>query len=424
MLNHFDVLDVRFKKWIIGFNQAMLSALTFLVTLLIVRDISADDFGLYVLVFTGITLCSTIFNALVIHPLGVVIPKYAFQCDGLELYSLNRYQFAVAISLGCVFLLIGTLVIYIYGDHLYYHVVLSGSVASIFQMTLMYLKHLLLANFQYTKCFLIDIVYVVIYLALLIFISSRDYGDVAYYFYALAFASLVGSLVSVTINSQIISSSEHKNEKLVSEVFSQGKWLVRTALVAWVRTNSALYISVFFLGPIAPAVIRVGQTIFGPLNTIYMALAYFVPQLGSKILHSEGHSAFNKFLRKLLFWISLPATLLVLIVYLNVQSILGFLSDTNEYSEYSIIVLIIGVQSIFLGWIEILNIGLRVIERAKEQFFIYLTEFGFTLIFGVVLVMHYDLVGLALWRVLSCITLLILLANVLSKYYTPERQVE
>ena len=64
MLNHFDVLDVRFKKWIIGFNQAMLSALTFLVTLLIVRDISADDFGLYVLVFTGITLCSTIFNAL------------------------------------------------------------------------------------------------------------------------------------------------------------------------------------------------------------------------------------------------------------------------------------------------------------------------------------------------------------------------
>lgn len=404
-----DYLDEKWRSLIIVFDQAILSLLTFAITIIIVNDVGALDFGIYVIIFTGVTLCVTLFNALVINPLSVIIPKRALSSVGIFYGSLNIYQGVISISLSAFFMLIGYLGVLMSGDLSYAKYLPAAFLASLFQMNYVYLKATLLAVYRYSSCLVVDITYVSTYIALLLYFHIQSYGDITFYFYAMACASFTASLVALYLNNPIISLACDGSKGLVKEIFDQGRWLTGVSLMAWIRSNLATYVSLFFLGPLAPAVIKIGQTIFGPLNIIYLSMNSFLPQLGSKLYHLQGVNALSAFLFKVMSWLLLGATLYQIAIFFYLEKILLLMSNGEEFIPYSVAIMIVGLQTILIGPVEVMAIGNRVLGKAQDLFRAYFFEIILSSVPGILLVQHFDVNGLAIWRVISSLVICILI---------------
>ncbi|WP_460226149.1 lipopolysaccharide biosynthesis protein [Aurantivibrio infirmus] len=386
-------------------DQAILSATNFAINVLLIRYLPIDEFGVYVIVFSLLLFVSSVQAALVCSPLIVIVPQRKERLGENFIGSIFYGYAFLCFSIVCLIQLSHAMSKFGF-DWVYDSTLVNIlSVTSVFYLGQLFIRSVLLSKFRFLSALINDLIISSLQILFIIILVKAESLEINSIFLSLSFSAFASFIYGLFQCRRYLKSP--KSSRVLIDCIrnlNHGKWLLGSNLIGWSRTNIINYAALFMLGPVAPAVIRTLQTIFGPLNLGLLSMESVIPQYCSRLYLDRGFSALASAIVKVSFF----ALALVVFYYIVVVSFGPLILRSffgEKYVEYSSLVWLVGVQYLFIVLQIVSTIVLRVIEKPKSIFKISAMEFLLTLIPGILLINYIELEGVILWKIASSVVL-------------------
>ena len=409
--------NVNRRVLVVGIDQAVLSAGSFVITLLLIRLLEIEQFGKFVIFQSILMLMMAIHGALIISPLSVSVPKMDKPEAIRYVSQLTFGQIALNLLISLALVIIATL-FKVFGFFLdYVNGIYLVSIASFFYLQYLFFRSVLLARIKVVLALIGDIVFVVVQLILIYALYKNtlltDFSAIL----IISMAALSAVLLKVFCLKEYFSRKKESVWFGLKSSFNQGRWLFGAAFIGWIRTNGINYVSLYFLGPLAPAVLKALQTLFGPINMLLVGLESLVPQfLSMQLVQANGFEKFKKSFRLVTFLIIFVTIIYCLLVSIGASHLVGYLYSA-DYIEYSGLVWVLALQYVLISSQTMIAIGLRCLELAKSIFKVSATEAIITLLPGLFLIAYWGIEGAVLWKLLSSLFVAVFSIYVFRKAY-------
>ncbi len=403
LMNRF-FLRINSKVALISLDQALLSGTSFVLNVLLIRFLSIEEFGIYVIIFSFLLLASSVHGSLITAPVAVIVSKMNDTKARRYVGNLNYSQMALSLFIALI-MYIASVVFVLFELLSEYQEGLSYlSFVCFFYLGQLYIRSVLLSRLRMLAVLQNDALYVLTQLLIVIFLIGNDKLSVNSAILAIGLSALISYIFGVYQCVDFISYKQVSLKQGSKVNFEHGRWLLGAALVTWIRTNILNYIALYFVGPIAPAVLRATQTIYGPINLILVSVESFIPQMLSKAYSSLGVVGLSSLMRKFTVILFLGVMFYCLIVSLFAGELL-----LNVYGEkylgYESIVWVLAIQYIFIVFQTVNSIALRVLDVTSKIFTISILEAFITILPGLLLVYFFGLEGAIIWKLLSTVLL-------------------
>ena len=383
-------------------DQVVLSATSFAINILLIRHLSVESFGVYVITFSFLFLASSVHTSLITAPIGVIVSKLDEQDACLYIRKLNFGQISLSVIIALTFLIVASGIGVFEEYRLYQSSLYGAAITAIFYLGQLYLRSILLSRLRVLDVLKNDSVYSAMQIINVFVLIFTGYLSVVTAIISIGISASVAYFYGLFQCRDFIKPLKVNLWEGVRENVTHGRWLLGTSLIAWARTNALNFITLYFIGPVAPAVIRAVQTIFGPAGLVLVSLESMVPQFCSKIYALSGVEKLSSILSQIGFVILSGMLVYVFFVGLFAEEILGVLFGEN-YVKYEMIVWIMCVQHIFIVWQTINLIALRVLDAPNLIFKSFIIESFLTIIPGILIVDLYGLEGAMIWKLVSSI---------------------
>jgi O-antigen/teichoic acid export membrane protein len=383
-------------------DQVVLSGTSFVLNLLLIRYLSVESFGIYVIAFSFLMLAGSIHSALVTSPIGVIVSRLDDREAVQYVSQLNFGVVLLCVIFTMLFSIVSIVLGVVGGYEEYQNPLYCVSFIVCFYLGQHYVRSILLSRLRLFDVLINDVLYASLQLVFVVSLIAVDELNVASAITSIGMAALVALIYGIYQCREFIKPLRLSISSGVKSNVEHGRWLLGTTLVAWGRTNMLNFIALYFMGPTAPAVLRAIQTVYGPVNMILVGLESVVPQFCSRVYAEYGVARLFVILRRvnvvLLFGMA---------VYMGLASFFAgeilFTLFGEKYNDYELIVLIIGVQYLFVVWQTMNMVSLRVINHPKYIFLAFVVESVVTMIPGVWLIKVYELEGMVAWKLLSAV---------------------
>ena len=275
----------KYKKGIILLDQAVFSGSSFLLTILIARQLTPASFGLYSGIMLGLYLAVSLLSAFIVQPFQVNINRtknasvyktFTFWSQLLLMLLLSLVFFPFAVFFGFSSISILILIFAIgFGLHDY------------FRKTLLALDKPIETLIIDTSAALSQLI------ALSVFMLTNG-KDVNLLLNYIGIAYLLPNLLGIAfIRPFAVNFPMWK--VFTNTHFKEGKWLFATALLQWWSGNLFVVVSGLYLGAIALGALRLTQSLFGVLNVLLQTFEnYILPQTAGKL--SQNQAAASQYL--------------------------------------------------------------------------------------------------------------------------------
>ncbi|TVQ67112.1 MAG: hypothetical protein EA360_03260 [Balneolaceae bacterium] len=401
LLNHF-------KAPLILLDQAVFSGTSFLVTILLARTLSLEDFGVYAGLVLVLYLITSLISAFVVQPLQVNLPSSFYKID----YLSFTFWFQLALS---TFLITWIpLLLMLPFDLIAQHKDLALPAILISAGFVMhdYYRKRFLAEDRVTDTFLLDLQLMAAHLLAAGYLLIAGSASLVPVLFLLALGYLPSFLTGLIFSKPTWSGIEHWPGFLKLHL-NEGKWLFYTALVQWWGGNLFVVASGFFLGAAALGALRLVQSVFGVLNVLFQTFEnYVLPQTASRLHKSmdEGRRFLWKIGGQSLFAVSL--LLLILFIF---SDFIIVLAGGEQFREYGFLVkgMALLYALIFTGYP--IRIAIRALVMNKIFFKGYLLTFLFGLLSSYLLLSFFQLTGAIAGLIFSQLILLIYWQSELQK---------
>jgi O-antigen/teichoic acid export membrane protein len=347
------------KNSIALMDQAVFSGGSFIVTLLLARVLSVEDFGVFssILIFNYAVI--SILTSVIIQPFQVSLAKI----EDKKTYMSFTFWLQI---IGVILVIIVSQLIINFDFKVLEKLKVIGTNSLLFFTGFVvhdYFRKVFLARNETYKALIIDVLNVGTTILAL--------GSI-WLFYENTRFNIVILILSLTyllpvILGFILLKPNYKNIKSYKEYIlihtQQGKWLLLTTITQWWSSNLFIVASGIYLGVKALGAFRLVQSLFGILNLILQTFEnYILPQASLKYAQSEALAkryliAVSKKSGALFF------SLLVLLFIFSEQTIL--LVGGEDYKPYSFIIkgMCILYAIIFIGYPIRLSIRMLVLNR-------------------------------------------------------------
>ncbi|MFT5877986.1 MAG: O-antigen/teichoic acid export membrane protein [Dokdonia sp.] len=362
------------SKLVVLSDQALVSGVNFLVTLLLARFLGLDDFGLFAFGWMVALFFSSVQLAFIISPLFTLFPKH--EAPDQYLKSVHSLQLIfTAITFILAFGIVKVVMVikpewYVLGTDWSLPLV-----ASLFGLQDFYRR----VNITQGKPFQTLVSDIIAY-------GFQPFAVFGLYYLELlnihhsyvALALLYGFSAIYNACRNPLESSRRQIQFTAKENWVFSKYLVGTALLQWVSGNFFIIAAGTLLAPLAIGVIRIAQNVVGVLNVLFSALENIVPLKAAQLLANYGsRPTLNYFKTTLLYGGAFTISVLVGIA-LGRDLIIDWFYGP-EYLTYS---------NVFLGFTLIyvfvfLNTILGFVIRTFEMNRIFLISYVFTAVFSV-----------------------------------------
>lgn len=370
------------KSLIIG-DQALVSGVNFLLTIIITRSLGIEVFGVFSMIWLIVLLIAGFHQSFIVQPmLSLTIKKKKEKTQFNNALFVTQIFFCIIASI-ISFVFFSFSDVFLDGWDLEKRSLPISLVVFVFLMHEYFRKNAF-ANTLIKRALVMDLL---CYGSILILTFSAIFlqrFSLTFLINALIFSFTLSSLYGI-LKFNFIRISRFQFLESFSEQWHFSKWLVATSGFQWFSGNIFLAAGGSLLGPAILGAIRFGQNIAGLLNVFILALENQVPVTASKILSIDGLSNMRQYLRRVFkiggililgvsVLISLFSTQLISIIY------------GNEYTEFAYILIGFCVITlvVFAGFP--LRIALRTLEYTKPIFISYILSglFGISLAFPIV----------------------------------------
>jgi len=372
-------------------DQALVSAVNFLTTILVARMVSLEAFGVFSIAWMIILLSKDLQNAAINAPMMSIGPKHS--TDELPDYYgaaiLQQLIFTTA-SIGLI--LLGSAIATVFYPKMMtvgFIVALTALVGA--DQLQDFVRRYLYANERPAAALVNDLVNSGSRLALLLLMFAYFPADVITVLWVMTGCAMAGVGVgALTIGTVRFSRAWMKSIALRNWQFS--KWMSATSILRWLSSNLIILVSGGVLGPQVVGAIRAAINVMAPRNVLILGLSNVALVRGARKMQSDGTPGLRLFLSKILalglaFDLSLSIGAAVF-----ADKIMLYLYGP-EFVPYSFIIYWLACINIVHFLAFTVGIGLQILEHTRPFFTSALIEAAFGLAASYALVAWFGLTG-------------------------------
>lgn len=381
---------VYYRGAISALDQGMISLINLAVQILLIKNVSKNEFGYYSVAFSIIMYLMSFQNAVVNTPITVSLASKQNDAKNIYLSAVFNGQFYLLIiicSVGAVISFISKLV----GFNSNYSLLsMSIFIGSFGILNREFLRSYFFAEEQPGKVLKLDIYYGLIYIGLIV---------LSFFFYkisvplVLVFMGLAASFDSLILNKSFkYKFSLNEIKKAYKENWLISKWSLIGITVTHIQGFAYLYVIGIILGEAAMGEVSASRLLLMPLGLITNGWGNVARPYGAK-LREQGK--LKKFFKNLLIaGFVFPVFVLVLvgIMYMFSDFILTYFF-TNYYKKIFEYLLFWAVLS-SIGFLQAnASYGLQVIKKFKSLAIINAGTMILTVVSSIILTKYFGIKG-------------------------------
>ncbi len=379
------------KNFLILFDQSIVSLGNFLITILLIKYLGIQEFGIFSFFWIFLMLVNSIQLSSIISPMLSNAPKLNQRNIRYYYGGVLLQQIILSIAL---FITVFIFLKFFFNIYFAYDVetlCLPFSLILISSQLFQFCRRFLINK---NSLILVNISDFVVYFTILfIFYYFKNYYflNLEIILWSLFIVFILGSILlfptffyaSFTVTGLLIS---------IKDNWTIGKWLLLTSLVQWFSGNLWVLNAGVILGPYYLGIIRACQTIIGIANPFFQSFENIYPKEVSKILVTKGKIAMSNYLRNNSIKIFLLIIFFSLILILFSKKILLILYGKEMATFFKILIYLSFTMPI-TALMYFPQYGLRSISKTKPIFLGYLTSSFFALVLSNIIIQKLGLSG-------------------------------
>jgi len=389
ILNYFNVKS---NHHYIFLDQVIVSASNFLLSIIILRFIGLEVFGIFSFYWLFLILIYGLQISYIISPMMTNAPKQNNS-------TVNYFYGGIFIQQLIFSLLVSLIIFFIlkfltnfsspYQFEKYY---LQFILVVIVTQSHQFIRRLLFSKKLYFRALIGDLITYLSLIISLLYLKFIDQFILRNIWWLFFYAFLLGSILNFTI----IFSLNFKSKyilKTIKENWIIGKWLLFTSLSQWFSGNLWLVNAGLLLGPYIFGIVRACQTLLNISNIIFQSIENFVPGIASKKFISGGINEMEIFLKKFSIKYFIIIFLIILIIVLFAKHLLNFFYGSETANYYQILIYLSFILPIhFLQYP--LNYSLRTLGKTMGIFISFLFSAIFAMITSKFIISYFKIEGL------------------------------
>lgn len=309
-------------------DQAMLSALNFLISIILIKTVSKVEFGYYAIAFSISQLLIWIHNSIVNTPLAVLLVEKNGSLKQKYSASLCYGQFIAILPAACLGLAGAGLLYYWDLDATKASIVAAVSLSAIGILFREFLRALFFAEETPLQVLKLDAYYSVLFLFLII---------VGYLFNKISIAAIfiMNGASGLLISLHYVRKRQWQfHKKSIRESYREnwkfGKWALLGVIVTHMQNYSYLYLLGALLGSAAVADVSAARLLLAPVLLAQIGWGKIAVPHGSKL---RENNQIARFFKELMFasLIAIVGIAAYIIILLSLSGVLSSLLFTEKY---------------------------------------------------------------------------------------------
>jgi O-antigen/teichoic acid export membrane protein len=389
-------------------DQAIISGVNFLVSILLIRFLGMMEFGIFTLLWMSVQFIQSMQMAIISTPMMSIGPKQLSDDINFYYQAVISHQIAFSVISSVILYIAIVLSNYVVPQWNIVDYAFSLALLSFLAQNQDFIRRLLFVEGRTRAALLNDsLCYIgrLLLLSIIFIISEPSLSSVLW-------------VMSVTLSLSVLSglliikkpSFDHKyNVDVFKRHWKMSNWLAGSALLMWLSGNY-FFISVgVLMGPVAVGILRATGNIIGITNILFQGLENIIPQSASKYFIQSGIPGLISYLLKVCIFGGTVVLLLAIFLSVFSEQIINLLYG-QEYSGYGYVLIWYSIISIFSYFVLTLTIGLRTLENTKPQFISYVVTVIFSVLAANVFVTKFELNGALAGMLINQVIMLIVAA--------------
>ncbi len=375
---------------IASIDQALTSATSFGVTLLLLKFVPKIEFGYFSIVLTILTYITWIQNAIITTPLNVLLAAKTPAEEAKFSSSLFRGQIVFVTAFSILTVALSLLFYFLFDSSLIPLVIAASAFSIIGILSRSYFRQLAYAQELPSKALKQDVLFALIYslfIAIAIYLSSLNIVVV------ILGMGLSNIIVFTLYNiKESIKVTKKDIKEAYTETWKLGKWSLVGITVTHFQTYSYQYLIAIMLGSLAVADNSASRLLISPLLFMQAGWGSIVRPRGAKLREQNN---INKFFKELIL-ASFLIAVLISTYMIFIYSAGGFFQKflfTDKYKDSMEYVFYWGGVFIFQYIRANASYGLQVIKKFKNIALINMFTMVITIITSYLLILQYQIKG-------------------------------
>ncbi|MBP6511362.1 MAG: oligosaccharide flippase family protein [Bacteroidia bacterium] len=397
---------IKSETAVIYADQALVSGLNFLSSVVLARYLGLEGFGIYSIAWLGVMIASSINQPFIIAPMQTLSGKKVSTAQSDYLQALVFKQLIFAALMGLLSFLVVIVMSYVLDQWKVQSIILAFPLAVFaFLLQDFFRRYFFVIGKPY-KALLIDaIAYGGVLLAsfTIHYVRSMDAQFIllltAVFF---LYASLVGlwSLDQLRFKPKVIKAT-------ILEHWDFSKWLTVTALLQWFSGNLFIIAAGAILGPVAVGVTRMAQNIVGITHVLFLAMENIIPVRASQHQRNGGNEEMFRYLWKFALQMgAVTLTLLTTLAIFSKQIILFFYGTEFVAYQHLLIGFCALYVIIFIGYP--MRYAIRTLENTRLIFISFIATSIFSILTAYPIIRTFGLNGVLIGLVITQLITLVL----------------
>ena len=342
------------------FDQAMLSVLNFIISIILIKSVSKVEFGYYSIALSIVFFLFSVQNAIINTPLAVLLVEKTGNIRQKYIASLCYGQFIIILPAAFLGITAAGLM-YLGGfDPIKSFLVAAVSLATIGFAFREFIRAYYFAEETPLRVLKLDMFYVLLFLSLIIFSHFFNKFNISAVFIMNGVSGFIVALFFVRHRGWLFDKQSIKES--YSENWKFGKWALLGVIVTHIQNYSLIYFLGALIGSAAVADVSAARLLIMPVLLAKMGWAKIVIPHGSNLRENNQINRFfmEQAVMPLFFIISIIVYVFILMSF---SGILNRFLFTNNYVNSFIYVKYWGGVFI-IGFISVsANYGLQVIKE-------------------------------------------------------------
>lgn len=354
-----------FNSSVATIDQAMLSALNFIVSIILIKTVSKVEFGYYSIAFAVVQLLLSIHNSIVNTPLAVLLVEKKGETRKIYPASLYYGQFIVILPAACLGIAAAGFISIFGIETTVTPIIAAISFLVIGLSAREFLRAYYYAEETSLRVLKLDVYYVFLYMSLIFFVYFFVKVSIGIVFIMNGFSALVVSLFFVRqskwqFNGEFIKESYRENWKF-------GKWAFLGVVVTHMQNYSYIYLLGALLSAAEVAEVSAARLLMTPVLLAKIGWGKIVVPHGSKLRDRKQTARFFKeqTFACFIFVFAIIAYIIILTSFSGVLNRFFFTesyADSFEYIPYWGGFMVIGFFALSASY------GLQVLKKFSALF--------------------------------------------------------
>jgi O-antigen/teichoic acid export membrane protein len=382
---------LRSGTFVVYADQALVSGMSFLSTIVLARYLGVKGFGVYSIAWLGVLIASSINQPFIIAPMQTLSGKKNPEEQKVYLQALVFKQLLFAALMSFLSLVTVIVMSLVLPQWKVQSIIIAFPLAVFSFLLQDFLRRYFFVIGKPGKAMLIDAVAYGGLLASAFGIHFVREMDAQFVLLLTALFFLYASLIGLWSMPEL-----RFNWKQIKYVVTQhwdfSKWLTATALLQWFSGNLFIIAAGAILGPRAVGATRMAQNIVGITHVLFLAMENIIPARAANCQREGGNDKMFKYLWKFTLQMGIITfSLLATIAIFSKQIIRACYGNEFIMYNHMLIGFCLLYVIVFLGYP--LRYAIRTMEKTKIIFWSFIASAAFSISCAYPIISHFGLYG-------------------------------